>query len=161
MGVRNADIPEERRIEFRIGINLGDVIVEDSDLYGDGVNVAARLEALASPGGVCISGKIHDEVRGKIDIAFTDRGEQQLKNIAIPVRVFSSSGDSVIPGDRRHPASNELSIAVLPFANMSDDKEQQFFSDGIDRGHHHGTVPVSANTGSRAQFILPVPRHQP
>jgi adenylate cyclase len=131
MGVRNADIPEERRIEFRIGINLGDVIVEDSDLYGDGVNVAARLEALASPGGVCISGKIHDEVRGKIDIAFTDRGEQQLKNIALPVRVFSSSGDSVIPGDRRHPASNELSIAVLPFANMSDDKEQQFFSDGI------------------------------
>ena len=130
MGVRNADIPEERRIEFRIGINLGDVIVEDSDLYGDGVNVAARLEALASPGGVCISSKIHEEVRGKIDIAFTDLGEQQLKNIAVPVRVYRLQS-----GRRRHraptSASNKLSIAVLPFANMSDDKEQQFFSDGI------------------------------
>ncbi len=130
MRIRNTDVAEDRRIEFRIGINLGDVIVEESDLYGDGVNVAARLEALAEPGGICISGKVHDEVRGKVDMAFADLGEQQLKNIAVPIRTYRSS-DAAEVGERLQQAPNELSIGVLPFANMSDDKEQQFFSDGI------------------------------
>jgi adenylate cyclase len=130
MNARNVDVPQERRIEFRIGINLGDVIVEGDDLYGDGVNVAARLEALAEAGGVCISGKVYDELRGKIDLAFADQGEQQLKNIAAPVRIYRSLGTGTRM-DRRQQTSARPSVAVLPFANMSEDKEQQFFSDGI------------------------------
>jgi adenylate cyclase len=126
----NATLPESRRIILRIGINLGEVILEGSDLYGDGVNVAARLEALAEPGGVCISSKVHEEVRGKIDVAFADMGEQQLKNIAAPVRAYRLQS-GVAATERRQSASNKPSIAVLPFANLSDDKEQQFVSDGI------------------------------
>ena len=126
----NATLPEPRQIILRIGINLGEIIVEGSDLYGDGVNVAARLEALAEPGGVCISSKVHEEVRGKIDVAFADMGEQQLKNIAAPVRAYRLQS-GVAATERRQSASNKPSIAVLPFANLSDDKEQQFFSDGI------------------------------
>jgi adenylate cyclase len=125
-------LPESRRIILRIGINLGEVILEGSDLYGDGVNVAARLEALAEPGGVCISSKVHEEVRGKIDVAFADMGEQQLKNIAAPVRAYRLQS-GVAATERRQSASNKPSIAVLPFANLSDDKEQQFFSDGTPR----------------------------
>ena len=88
MRERNADVPEDRRIEFRIGVNLGDVIVEDGDIYGDGVNIAARLEALAEPGGTCVSAKVHEEVNGKLDCAFEDMGEQTVKNIARPVRAY-------------------------------------------------------------------------
>jgi TolB-like protein/Tfp pilus assembly protein PilF len=129
----NETLPEDKRIVMRVGINLGDVIVEGSDLYGDGVNIAARLEALAEPGGICISAKVHDEVRGKIDATFADCGDQQLKNMEAPVRAWrwiDGSGTSAAAAPPR-AASSKPSIAVLPFANMSDDNEQRFFSDGI------------------------------
>jgi len=101
MAERNADIPAERRIELRIGINLGDIIIDDDDIYGDGVNVAARLEALAHPGGICISRVVRDQVRDKLDFAFADMGEQSVKNIARPVRVYRSSQTSQRPQRRR------------------------------------------------------------
>jgi adenylate cyclase len=88
MALRNAAVPEARRIEFRIGINLGDIIIDEHDIYGDGVNVAARLEALAEPGGICVSRVVRDQVRDKVDFGFEDLGEQQVKNIARPVRVY-------------------------------------------------------------------------
>jgi adenylate cyclase len=88
MGERNADLPQEKRIEFRMGINTGDIIIEGTDIWGDGVNVAARLEALAEPGGICVSGRVQEDVHGSLEIAFEDIGEQQLKNIARPVRVY-------------------------------------------------------------------------
>ena len=129
----NEKLPEDKRIVMRVGINLGDVIVEGSDLYGDGVNIAARLEALAEPGGICISAKVHDEVRGKIDATFDDCGDQQLKNMEAPVRAWHwvDGGGTSAAATPPRAASDKPSIAVLPFANMSDDKEQRFFSDGI------------------------------
>jgi class 3 adenylate cyclase len=138
---RNAGIPLEKRIEFRIGINLGDVIVESEDIFGDGVNVAARLEALAEPGGVCVSRVVRDQVRDKLDFTFDDLGEQSVKNIARPVRVYAlrpegiagsptTSGPSATSGSPPI-AATRLSIVVLPFANLSDDREQQYFADGI------------------------------
>ena len=129
--------PDEKRIEFRIGINLGDVIAEEHDIFGDGVNVAARLEALAEPGGICVSRVVRDQVRDKLDFAFEDMGEQQVKNIARPVRVYRVR-DQAVPAKEPAPASpqplplpDKPSIAVLPFANMSSDPEQEFFADGI------------------------------
>ncbi len=137
MAERNADIPEDRRIEFRIGINLGDVIVQDNDVFGDGVNVAARLEGLAVTGGVVVSDKVHAEVRTKLDVGFDDLGPQEVKNIAEPVRAYrvrvkdgpasaarQASGVSL-------PLPDKPSIAVLPFTNMSGDPEQEYFADGI------------------------------
>jgi TolB-like protein len=138
---REAGIPENRRIRFRIGINLGDVIVEDDDIFGDGVNVAARLEALSDPGGLCISRMVRDQIRDKLAYAFEDLGEQSVKNIARPVRVYAlrlkavadlpaSSALSISPIPQR-AAAPRLSIVVLPFANLSNDPEQQYFADGI------------------------------
>jgi adenylate cyclase len=130
---RNAALPDQRRMRLRIGINLGDVIVEDGDLYGDGVNLAARLEGLAEPGGICISDTAYHHVSGKIPLAFADLGEHQVKNFSRPVRVHRvlyKENDAPAPEGRAQPAE-EPSIVVLPFANMSGDAEQDFFADGL------------------------------
>jgi TolB-like protein/class 3 adenylate cyclase/tetratricopeptide (TPR) repeat protein len=137
MRERNADVPPEKRIEFRIGINLGDVIIEGRDLYGDGVNIAARLEGLAKPGGICISQTVLNHARGKIAFEVEDLGEQLLKNIVQPIHVYRLLLDS--SRGRTVPRSSEPalalpdkpSIAVLPFQNMSGDPEQDYFADGI------------------------------
>src|SRR6516165_1735275 len=138
---REPEVPDERRIKFRIGINLGDVIVEDDDIFGDGVNVAARLEALAEPGGICLSRMVRDQIRDRLTYAFEDLGEQSVKNIARPVRVYALRPQAVTnppaPSVAARPpvvqpaAAPRLSIVVLPFANLSSDLEQQYFADGI------------------------------
>jgi class 3 adenylate cyclase len=135
LAAQNADVAADRRIELRIGINLGDVVVEeDGDLMGDGVNVAARLEALAEPGGICLSRAAYDQIRGKIDVVVRDLGEQRLKNIAEPVRVYAIAPAAATGPARRSEtatAAPRLSIVVLPFANLSRDLEQDYFVDGI------------------------------
>src|SRR5689334_4604177 len=141
MAGREPEVPEEQRIEFRVGINLGDVIAEEHDIFGDGVNVAARLEALAEPGGVYVSRVVRDQVRDRLDYTFEDLGEQQVKNIARPVRVYSVrlEGTADVPMASRSSitsspppiAAPRLSIVVLPFTNLSNDAEQQYFADGI------------------------------
>jgi len=157
MATRNAGIPPERPIEFRMGINLGDIIVEDGDIFGDGVNIAARLEALADPGGICVSRVVRDQVRDKLDFSFADMGEQQVKNIARPVRAHrvlvaaeavapASAGDLITTSAR--PVAQKPSIAVLPFANMSGDAEQEYFSEGI-------TEDIITNLSrNRAFFVI-------
>jgi len=138
---REPEVVEERRIRFRIGVNLGDVIVEEHDIFGDGVNVAARLEALAEPGAICVSRMVRDQIRDKLPYPFADRGEHRVKNITRPVRVyawhpgsFAGLPATMVP----HAASisqpgvaPRLSIVVLPFTNLSNDPEQQYFADGI------------------------------
>ncbi len=131
MALCNDGVPKERRIAFRIGINLGDVIIEDEDIYGDGVNVAARLEALAEPGGIYVSRVVHDQVRDKVDFGFEDLGEQPVKNIARPVHVYRLA---IAERPMRHtplPLPDKPSLAVLPFQNMSGDPEQEYFADGM------------------------------
>jgi TolB-like protein/tetratricopeptide (TPR) repeat protein len=130
-----AELPEERRLRLRIGINLGDVMVEGSDLYGDGVNVAARLEALAEPGGICLSGPAFDMVDGKLDLPFEDIGEQRVKNIAKPIRAYRLASSMSQVGSPARPTPLPLpdkpSIAVLPFENLSGDPDQDYFADGM------------------------------
>ena len=145
MGSRNAATPEDRRIEFRIGINSGDIIVEDGDIHGDGVNIAARLEGVAEPGGICVSAIVHDQVRDRLDCVFEDLGEQSLKNIVRPVRMYrigpeigasrplsgvDAAGTAAVQ-PAALPLPDKPSIAVLPFQNMSGDPEQEYFVDGM------------------------------
>jgi len=133
MAERNATVAPDDRVEFRIGLNVGDIVVEDGDIFGDGVNVAVRLEALAEPGGICVSARVQEDAAGKLDLAFEDLGEHQLKNIARAIRVFRVMTETqplskpTVP----LPVPDKPSVAVLPFTNMSTDPEQEFFADGI------------------------------
>jgi adenylate cyclase len=141
MADRDLELAEECRLRFRVGVNLGDVIVEDGDIFGDGVNVAARLEALAKPGGVCISGTVYEQVRDRLPFAFEDLGQQSVKNIARPVRVFAlrpealadppASSVPTVPPVSQPSVAPRMSIVVLPFANLGNDPGQQYFADGI------------------------------
>jgi TolB-like protein len=141
MADRDLDLAEERRLRFRIGINLGDVIADGGDIYGDGVNIAVRLEGLAAPGSICISGTVRDHIGDRLPYAFEDMGEQSVKNIARPVRVYAlrpegtadvpTASGSFTTSTSPPVAAPRLSIVVLPFTNLSDDRGQQYFADGI------------------------------
>jgi adenylate cyclase len=141
MADRDLDLAEERRLRFRIGVNLGDVIADAGDIYGDGVNIAVRLEGLAEPGAICVSGTVRDHVGDRLPYAFEDMGEQSVKNIARPVRVYALRPKGIADSRRASVSSTvsssppiaapRLSIVVLPFTNLSDDREQQYFADGI------------------------------
>src|SRR5207237_1946725 len=158
---RKTAVPQDRRLEFRIGVNLGDIIIDDDDIFGDGVNVAARLEALAEPGGICVTRVVRDQVRDKLDFSFEDMCEQQVKNIARPVRthrvrldspVDEPSAAAVATTRSAQPLPQKPSIAALPFANMSGDAEQEYFSEGITEdiitnlSHNHAFFVISRST---------------
>jgi len=162
MADRNAETVEDKRITFRVGINLGDVIAEPEDIFGDGVNIAARLEALAEPGGICISGTVRDHIGDRLSYTFKDMGEQSVKNIARSVRVYAWRPEAVadLPASIAPRAAStsqpavapRLSIVVLPFTNLSDDREQQYFAEGItedltsDLSRIASMVVISRNT---------------
>jgi adenylate cyclase len=151
MAARNSELPADRRIDFRIGINLSDVIVDGDDILGDGVNIAARLEALADPGGACVSFGTYEEARDRVDVAFEDMGEQQVKNIARPVRAYRvllAGEASAVARSPALPLPDKPSIAVLAFDNMSDDPEQEFFADGI------AEDIITTLAKSRALFVI-------
>jgi len=131
MAERNATIEPERRMQFRVGINIGDVVYDEARIYGDGINVAARLEGIAEAGGICISSKVYEEINGRINLPCEDIGEQQLKNIARPVRAYHLRLDSTVISAPAPALPDKPSIAVLPFLNMSGDQEQEYFVDGM------------------------------
>ena len=168
MADREPEVSEARRIRFRIGVNLGDVLVEEQDIFGDGVNVAARLEALAEPGGICVSRMVRDNVRDRLDYTFEDLGEQQVKNIARPVRAYRVGGRAA-PFEQPLPVSasplplpDKPSIAVLPFQNMSGDPEQEYFADGmVEEIITALSRKVDTRVPGRLQIIGPASRLEP
>ena len=153
---RNDVLPAERRIAFRVGINLGDVVIDGDDIHGDGVNVAARLESLATPGGMCISDAVHDQVRDRTSLSFEDLGLREVKNIDRPLRVWQWCPDQnqalAETAAAKTPRTDQPSIAVLPFDNMSGDQEQEYFADGITEdiiteiSKIHGLLVISRNS---------------
>jgi class 3 adenylate cyclase len=155
---RNAEAQEPKRILYRIGVNLGDVLTEGDDIVGDGVNIAARLESICEPGGVFVSGSAFDHVRGRVDAHFVDLGEKELKNIVRPVRVYAirSSSEEAAPTSPASASNTQapprLSIVVLPFANISGDPEQEYFVDGVteslttDLSRIGGSFVIARNT---------------
>jgi TolB-like protein len=153
MAQRNEGVPQDRRMLFRIGVNLGDILIEGDDILGDGVNVAARLEGIAEPGGICISSSAYEQVRGKVNVEFTDLGEQTLKNIARPIRAYAvgPSGSVHQPG-APPPSAPRLSLVVLPFVNIGGDPEQEYFVDGVteslttDLSRISGAFVIARNT---------------
>ncbi|MGK9167706.1 adenylate/guanylate cyclase domain-containing protein [Inquilinus limosus] len=159
MSAQNADLPQEVRIEYRIGVHVGDIIIDDNDIFGDGVNIAARLEGIAEPGNVCISDDAQRQVRGKVDIAFEDIGEQNLKNIVEPIRAWRIRLRSDSIGAPAEPAEasplpalpDKPSIAVLPFQNLSGDADQEYFADGM--------VEDIITALSRFQFLFVIARN--
>jgi adenylate cyclase len=150
MEERNADIPDSKRITFRIGINLGDIIIDGDDIYGDGVNVAARLEGLAEPGGICVSAKVFEEVGNKLNLGFEDLGPQEVKNIDEPVRAYRAILDRVASklGTEPLPLPEKPSIAVLPFENT------RVLLRRHHRRHHHGALEVPLVFRDRTQLDL-------
>ena len=153
MTAANKDVPDSHHIVLRVGINLGDVMVEGSDLYGDGVNIAARLEAIADPGSILVSATAHDHVKNKIDAGFDDLGPQTLKNIAERVRAYRVTGTPAVTMAASKAATDKPSIAVLPFVNMSGDPEQEYFADGLTEDiitalSHFSGLTVIARTSS-------------
>jgi TolB-like protein/class 3 adenylate cyclase/cytochrome c-type biogenesis protein CcmH/NrfG len=156
MADRNKGVPEDLRMLFRIGINLGDILIEGDDILGDGVNVAARLEGIAEPGGICISSSAYEQVQGKVPVEFADLGDQELKNIARPIRAFAvihdGRGVHTQAGRKQPSAPAPLSIVVLPFANIGGDAEQEFFADGVtdslttDLSRIPGSFVIARNT---------------
>jgi adenylate cyclase len=155
MAEQNIDVPQDKRIELRIGIHVGDIIIEENDIFGDGVNIAVRLEGIAEPGGISISDDARRQIRGKVDITFEDLGSQSLKNIAEPMRVWRVPNGRAVPAvPNRLPVGDALplpdkpSIAVLPFANMSGDPEQDYFADGMVDGI------ITALSHFKALFVI-------
>src|SRR5262244_1889073 len=153
MAERNQGVPEDRRMLFRIGINIGDILIEGEDILGDGVNVAARLEGIAEPGGICISSSAYDRVHGKVPVQFSDLGEQTLKNIARPIRVYAIGLTANVHQTAAMPSSApRLSMVVLPFANIGGDPEQEYFVDGVteslttDLSRISGAFVIARNT---------------
>src|SRR5215468_156057 len=154
MDQRNEGVPADRQMLFRFGINLGDVLIEGDDILGDGVNIAARLEGVATPGGICISSTAYDHVRGKVSVEFTDLGEQTLKNIARPVRAYALGSSAGYAEHIVQPPSSapHLSLVVLPFANLGGDPEQEYFVDGVteslttDLSRISGAFVIARNT---------------
>jgi len=153
MAQRNEGVPQDQRMLFRIGINLGDILIEGDDIFGDGVNVAARLEGIADPGGICLSSSAYEQVRGKVPVDFTDLGEQTLKNIARPIRAYAAGLNATTHQLAPLPASApHLSIVVLPFTNIGGDPEQEYFVDGVteslttDLSRISGAFVIARNT---------------
>jgi adenylate cyclase len=148
MTKRNAAVPADLRIEWRIGINVGDIVVEAGDIFGDGVNIAVRLEGLAKPGGICVSARVQEDAAGKLDIPFVDMGEQQLRNIARPIRVYRVGTGAASRPSLPLPLPDKPSIVVMAFTNMSGDPEQEFFADGI------AEDIITALSKSRSLFVI-------